>query len=389
MRGPELVGYPPNALRWSGDSKDLYFEWRMPGEDEAATWVAARSGGEPRRLTDEERRLAPGADCRWDEARRRCLFASEGDIVLVDTVARTRQQITRTTATETDPRFTRGDTAVTYVRDNNLFLSPLDGRGDLSVQVTNVGPKKKEPRLTESQKFLKEEERKLLKHVDEAAARKKRDEDKKEREAPPKLDVGESQSVPEAALSGDGRFAYVLVARKAKAARTADVPDYITESAYSEMISTRTNVGDRQETRRLAIVDAQTRKIAWGWVDGVTEPEPEKKEAEEPKPEGDEPKPEEEAEPRPKGRQVVWSTPVLSPDGATALASVRAADNKDRWLVLLDPGSGKGRVLERLHDDAWVRPRLRRRRQLRLGRRQAHLVPFGGERVPAPLHARP
>ena len=69
MRGPGLVGYPPTALRWSGDSERLYFEWRPRGEDEAATWEVARGclsaaaapGGktcEPRRLTDDERRLA-------------------------------------------------------------------------------------------------------------------------------------------------------------------------------------------------------------------------------------------------------------------------------------------------------------------------------------------
>jgi dipeptidyl aminopeptidase/acylaminoacyl peptidase len=37
------------------------------------------------------------------------------------------------------------------------------------------------------------------------------------------------------------------------------------------------------------------------------------------------------------------------------VATVRAADNKDRYLVLVDPASGRGRVLENLHDDAWVR----------------------------------
>ena len=30
MRGPELVGNPPNNLRWSGDSKELYFERLHP-----------------------------------------------------------------------------------------------------------------------------------------------------------------------------------------------------------------------------------------------------------------------------------------------------------------------------------------------------------------------
>ena len=54
MRGPDLVGYPPSGLRWSGDSTKLYFDWRKPGEEEPATYVVDRSGGEPRRLSEEE-----------------------------------------------------------------------------------------------------------------------------------------------------------------------------------------------------------------------------------------------------------------------------------------------------------------------------------------------
>ena len=43
----------------------------------------------------------------WDDARRRVVFADGGDIVVVDTVARTRQQVTRTTAPESSPRWAR------------------------------------------------------------------------------------------------------------------------------------------------------------------------------------------------------------------------------------------------------------------------------------------
>ncbi len=32
----------------------------------------------------------------------------------------------------------------------------------------------------------------------------------------------------------------------------------------------------------------------------------------------------------------------------------RAADNKDRWVMALDPATAKTRVLARVHDDAWV-----------------------------------
>jgi len=75
MRGPDLVGYPPSGLRWSGDSRDLFFEWRKPGEKEAATYVLSQNTTVPRRLTDEERRLAPPVGGTWDEARRRVLNA--------------------------------------------------------------------------------------------------------------------------------------------------------------------------------------------------------------------------------------------------------------------------------------------------------------------------
>src|SRR5205809_6923550 len=80
MRGPKLVGYPPTGLRWSGDSSRLYFEWRRPGEDETATYVTGRDGGEPKRLTDVERRSAPPVAGVWDREHRRALSVDEGDI---------------------------------------------------------------------------------------------------------------------------------------------------------------------------------------------------------------------------------------------------------------------------------------------------------------------
>src|SRR5713226_2349804 len=65
MRGPKLVGYPPTGLRWSGDSSRLYFEWRRPQDEEASTWVVGRDGGQPRKLSDDERRTAPPVNGVW------------------------------------------------------------------------------------------------------------------------------------------------------------------------------------------------------------------------------------------------------------------------------------------------------------------------------------
>jgi dipeptidyl aminopeptidase/acylaminoacyl peptidase len=47
--------------------------------------------------------------------------------------------------------------------------------------------------------------------------------------------------------------------------------------------------------------------------------------------------------------QLQWSE-----DGRRAAMLARSADNKDRWVLLLDPATGKTRVLVALHDDAWT-----------------------------------
>src|SRR5687768_15255306 len=125
MRGPDLVGWPPSAVRWSADSQKLYFEWRKPGEKEASTYVVGRDGGEPGKLTDDEVKNAPPANGRWDRARRRLLAVDAGDVVIHDGASGRRVQVTRTTGSETNPRWARNDTHVTYVREGNLFIVPV------------------------------------------------------------------------------------------------------------------------------------------------------------------------------------------------------------------------------------------------------------------------
>ena len=252
---------PPTGLRWSGDSERLYFEWRKPGEDEASTYIVQKAGGTPRKLTDEERKLAPPVNGRWDRAHRRALAVDNGDVVLIDSIAGTRRWIARTTGNEANPRWARNDTHVTFTRDGNLFIVPV-AEGGL-VQLTDVAVKKPDPRMTDSQKFLKEEEQKLIEYVKEQAEQKKKDEDRRLREGLPKVDLKDNQTAMDLSLSPDEEHVFIIVSERAQGAKIADVPNYVTESSYSEMIQTRTNVGDAQEKRLLAILNLKTRKTVW------------------------------------------------------------------------------------------------------------------------------
>ncbi len=333
MRGPDLVGFAPTGVRWSGDSQRVYFEWRKPGEDEASTYVLPRDGGEPRRLSDDERKLAPPAAGVWDRARRRVLFVDDGDIVLVDSVAGTRRQITRTAEREGNPRWARKETHVTFVRDGSLYVVPIEpGAGDLVVQLVQAEPKKPDPRLTDSQKYVKAEEEKLIEFVREQTERKKKDEKKEEAESLPKLELAEGQTAADLMLSPDDAHVFAIVTERPRTAKAAVVPTYVTESAYTEDIQARTFVGDAQGRAALAILDLKTRKTIWAGSGFAGE-----------------------RTPKPAPRDVSWSMPALSTDGRFVVGYARALDNKDRWIVLLDPETGASRVLDALHDDAWIR----------------------------------
>jgi dipeptidyl aminopeptidase/acylaminoacyl peptidase len=375
MRGPKLVGYPPTGLRWSGDSSRLYFEWRRPGDDEASTWVVGRDGANLRKLSDDERRSVPPVGGVWDRAHRRVLFADQGDIVLVDSVSGTRRSVTRTTGSESAPRWARGESAVTFVRENNLYIVSLDGAGGV-MQLIDVGPKKRDPRDTDSQKFVKAEGEKLIEHTRIEAEKKKKAEEKDKARALPKYELADRQSATDLQLAPDGTHVFMVIVERADTAKRPNVPNYVTESSYTEDIPARTYVGDAQDKRTLVVMNLETGKTvtADGSFAGTVRlpPSPPRGSGEPGKADatsevrlkpdttldtaaerGVRLQPDQPTKPQP--RELRWGMPQMSDDGSVAVSNVRAADNKDRWLVAVDPDSGKTRIVDALHDDAWVR----------------------------------
>ena len=273
MRGPDLVGYPPSGLRWSGDSQKLYFDWRKPGEDKTGTYVVGRDGGTPRKLTDDEiKSIPPSTAGRWDKARRRVLFVDGGDVVLVDAISGTRRQLTRTSGPESNPRWARNDTHVTWIRDGNLFIAPIESSttSTLLTQLTDVAPRRMEARLTDSQRFVRDEEEKLIDFIEKQKAEKKRNEDEQKKNRLPAFELQDRQSASDLMLSPDDKHVFILVAERPVGVKNTIVPNYVTESGYTEDIPARSNVGDTQDRRLLAVLNLESGKSVW--ADGSLAP---------------------------------------------------------------------------------------------------------------------
>lgn len=331
MRGPRLVGYPPSDLRWSGDSSRLYFDWRRSDEDKTGTWVVGKDGASLRKLSESERRSVPAAASIWDAAHRRALFVVDDDIVLVDSTTGARRTITRTTAREANPRWARSESAVTFTRDNNLYILPLNGGARASdpmdglVQITDVQPRKVDPRESESQKFLRAQEQELIDHTREEARKRKKDDTEQQARALPRFELRDRQSVTDLLLMPDETHVLLLVVERGDSKRP-DVPNYVTQSGYAETAPARLIVGEARDKQFLAVLNLKTGTSHFADASFASD-----------------------------GREVLWAMPIVSRDGSLVVTNVRAVNSKDRWIVAVDPESGKARVIDRQHDAAWVR----------------------------------
>ncbi|MCX6543008.1 MAG: prolyl oligopeptidase family serine peptidase [Acidobacteria bacterium] len=457
MRGPKLVGNAPSAIRWAQDSSKLYFSWQKFTEDRANTYAVNRDGTDLKVLSQEEaRQVTAGITGRADRTRKRLLTAEGGNIVIYDMLTHARRLLIKTAAAESSPRWARGDSAITFMRDGNLFLMTLDGSGSApaEVQLTDVvapageaaasasaggrgatggsgltggrgaagqgGRGGGDQTLTESQRRMRDEELKLIEYL-------KRQADLRQQsgrggmgggrggrggaggpgggpaDSIARFQLAARQSVTDMILSADENYVFIGVTERPEvAARNQDVPNYVTESAYPEMINGRSNVGDSQSRRLLAILDLKQNKVAWADGSAFAGSERTIKPAEAVKPTdaakagdapksaeaakpadvakaGDAPKSAETAKPTdvakagdaPKSAEAAkptdatkanagprildWGVPDCSDDGSRCVTAVRARDNKDRWLVTIDPATGKATAIDNLHDNAWIR----------------------------------
>src|SRR5262249_51671507 len=53
-------------------------------------------------------------------------------------------------------------------------------------------------------------------------------------------------------------------------------------------------------------------------------------------------------------REVTYTLPLFNERGTQVVLVARAVDNKDRWILSLDTGSGKAHAIFTEHDDAWL-----------------------------------
>lgn len=287
----------------------------------------------------------------YNSSRTPLLYSEAGEIFLHDLRTQTTRQLTYTVEAETAPQFLAGDQEISFVRSQQVYsLHPRTGvllQPSHFVRGTNPNNKTK---LTGQEGWLQTDQlatfevlrrRKEYREAMESYRRAQ-----PEATEPPAI-YTEDKNLTALQVSPGGRYiSYRLSANPG--GKATIVPSYVTESGFTAHLNSRTKVGSPLPATEWRIYDRQariTRKLQLDSLLGLYDlPDypndyPQRKEARLKK-----------KAPRALSIGTAW----WSPTGDRVLLNVYAQDNKDRWLLLVDPATGRWQLADRQRDEAWI-----------------------------------
>ncbi|MBS1947091.1 MAG: S9 family peptidase [Bacteroidetes bacterium] len=354
MRDPKWMGTSPSAPYWSSDSKYLFFGWNPEKNISDSAYYISKDNYTPQKASfGFQHAVIRAWNASYNNSRTAYTFSKDGDIFVTDIKSGKQKRVTQTNEEESDPVFSFDDTKIVYSRNQNLYA--WDIATGLVVQLTDF--RRGHQPKTENRDTLNKEEKWLtneaLENSEVLQSRKeKRDmadsfnKTHKEPEPIKPIYIGDER-LNNVTISPDGKYITYRLMKFPKDAKHTIVPDYVTESGYTEDIPGRTKVGSPQLTTECYVFDTgkdSSFKINTDQIPGITDvpgylkyyPSNDSTKKKSPM------------------REVTINGPIWSPKGAYAVVDIHAHDNKDRWLMLLDAATGKLKLLDRQHDEAWI-----------------------------------
>ncbi|MBD1363626.1 S9 family peptidase [Mucilaginibacter sp. ZT4R22] len=352
MRDPKWMGVSPSKVRWSDDSRKVYFNWNPKSEERDGLFSITPTNLKPREVATEEQRDMAPENGSWNKKRTLKAFERNGDIYLSDIKIGKITQLTSTTEREAIPVFTADESAVLFSKENNLYKLSL-AKGQL-VQLTNfvkaASSTTKKNTDNQQEKYLKKQQLELFDIIKVEDKDRKLDSIERKEMQPAKLKeiVYGDKRVNSVQLSPDGRYITYRLIQPAEGAKNGIVPNYVTGSGFTEDIPNRTKVGAPQSTSVSYVFDIKRDSvyaISTKEIPGIKDLPDYLK---------DYPKLLEDRKKANADRRVDIGVPVWSEDSKYAVVVVESQDNKDRWIMKLDAASGKLTLLDRQRDEAWI-----------------------------------
>jgi len=370
MRDPKWMGASPSNPYWSNDGKYLFFRWNPDKSASDSLYYITKDNFTPRKATiDMRQNTLRASSVFYNNARTLFTYSKDGDIFFSDIKSGKEKRITQTNDYESNPVFSFNETKIVYTKNQNLFAWDINDGS--TIQLTNfqkgVAPivetkpanprrgqvsakEEKKENLNAEEKWLQKDQ---LQNFDVLKSRKEKrditDSINKLLPKPKELKniYVDDKSINDVTISPDGKFVTYNLYKRPTDAKNTIVPNYVTESGFTQDIPGRTKVGAPEGTYEFFIFDKEKDTIINvkpDQIPGINDlPDYVK----------DYPS-KDTSKNKTQSRNVIINGPYWSDKGTNAVVDIRSFDNKDRWLMLLDASTGKLKLLDRQRDEAWI-----------------------------------
>ena len=348
MEGDRFVGFLPQQISWSENNETVYFSWNPEMDTIRSIFKVDRSGSSPEAVSVDElkNRIERGAYTRDYSAK---VFVKNGDLFLWESQTNTTVQLTNTIDAERSPQFAKNDTWIVYRSGNNLFA--WDRQSGTLTQLTNIqtGNARRGTILNDQQQWLDQQQDDLfdvLQWQEAQATARQNQRNALAPERPEPFYLGRKR-ISRIGAGPDARFV-AMVLMTAADSKGTKVPNYVSSDGYIQDLRSRAKVGGPQNTYSLHLYDRLRDtfyRVSHHNLPGIYDKPAYLREYHS----GEKPYVDTFASPRP----VNFTQPIFSESGEAVLV-VRSQDNKDRWIVSLNPERGTLKTLNHQRDDAWV-----------------------------------
>ena len=350
MRDQKWIGTSPSNVYWSADGSSLFFSWNPEKTDADSIYYITLTDRTPKKASYEMRQRIPSLNSLvYNRSKTAYAYTKSGDLYFFDGKTKKERRITQTTETESSPQFIANDSRLVYTRAQNLYAWDI-ATGE-TTQLTNFqrGTAPKEPVQNAQEGWLQRDAIAMSEVVKERKRKRDSTEAINKRLRPKELRsiYLEDKNLFSPTISADGRFVLYRLTKQAANAKNTIIPNYVTETGFTTDISGRSKVGAPLGSTELYLFDREKDTvllIKTTDLPGISD-----------KPEYTKAYPQKDTTKKTApARTVTFISTTWNDDGTKAVVDIRATDNKDRWIALLDPNTGKLSTINRQHDSAWI-----------------------------------
>lgn len=339
MKGQEFTGYWPEAPQWNLDGSVLYFRWNKDGKDESEPYRYVIKTATLEEISEVEmKELIP-----FDQGQ--VAFPNQLSIIQNSIVLTDRKTQNSTLLMQTDQflsdinRYALSE--ATFRMNGDFYLLHFNAGGmQKMTQLTRyIGPHKGdstdsthlEKQQTELFQFIRDHQ------LDKKQANKSHFEVVKETVLP-----ADFNAISGRFLNALHRVVFIRADESVEGKATL-VPSFITENGYVKTSQARSKVSEKEPNQTMylhliekdtivqidfsALTDIRKKPTYMDTTGGMFFK---------------------------KDRPLFVHDPVFAKNKPLALLDVRAADNKDRWIVIVDLKNGKASEIAHQHDEAWI-----------------------------------